>query len=185
MTDPDLIRIGLLRVVTLGRPDLQFMRSLLARLSERVGLPCTLAEGRLIDPIPWIAGREQVDSERLLEHIESLPRDPTELTLCVSAHDIGNRVFSFFFGRARLEGQAAIVSLARLDPVFYGLPADPALILERALKEILHELGHNAGLQHCPDQSCLMHFSPDVEAIDRRGGDYCTACAPVARALVG
>ena len=31
-------------------------------------------------------------------------------------------VFSFFFGRARQGGRAALVSLARLHPGFYGLP---------------------------------------------------------------
>ena len=95
----------------------------------------------------------------------------------LTALDLGNPIFTFFFGRARLNGRSAIVSLARLDPRFYGLPEDPRLMVRRAVNEVLHELGHNAGLQHCNDQGCLMRVAATVEAIDIRGASYCLACS--------
>jgi archaemetzincin len=51
------------------------------------------------------------------------------------------------------------------------------LTAQRATAEILHELGHVAGLGHCRDASCLMCFSGSVEAVDLRGLAYCAACA--------
>ena len=52
-----------------------------------------------------------------------------------------SRVFTFVFGLARQGGRACVVSLARTDPSFYGLPPDPDLRDERAVAEILHEIG--------------------------------------------
>ena len=72
---------------------------------------------------------------------------------------------------------AALISLHRLAPSFYGLPPDPELTLTRATCECLHELGHVAGLHHCDDYRCVMHFSGDVESIDLRGSGWCDSCA--------
>jgi archaemetzincin len=38
-------------------------------------------------------------------------------------------------------GRAALISLFRLKPEFYGEPANEELFLERAVKEAVHELG--------------------------------------------
>ena len=79
-------------------------------------------------------------------------------------------------GLARQGGRACIVSLARTDPSFYGLPPDPDLRDERAVAEVLHEMGHLATLEHCPDRGCLMSFAGNVERVDTRGGRFCPAC---------
>jgi len=86
-------------------------------------------------------------------------------------------IFTHVFGGARNGGHTAVVSLARLKPEFYGLPPDPALTTRRAVAEVLHEVGHLAGLAHCDDYRCLMHFSPEVEMIDLRGTTFCRSCA--------
>jgi archaemetzincin len=43
--------------------------------------------------------------------------------------------------------------------------------------EVVHELGHVAGLGHCPDLGCIMQFATSVERIDLRGPGFCAACA--------
>ena len=42
----------------------------------------------------------------------------------VTSLDVGLPIFTFVFGRARQGGSAAVVSLARLEPAFYGLAPD-------------------------------------------------------------
>ena len=91
--------------------------------------------------------------------------------------DLGLTLFTFVFGRATRNGRAAIVSLARLGPEQYGLAADSNLTARRAVAEILHELGHVAGLGHCSDVGCIMQFATSVERIDLRGLEFCPSCA--------
>jgi archaemetzincin len=149
---------------------------LVAELSRHVGLPCRLVAAPLGGPPPTVPGRAQVDADRLLAALESVAREAVPL-VGLTEQDLGLPLFTFVFGRARLGGAAAVVSLARLRPERYGLPADAPLLARRAAAEILHEVGHLAGLAHCNDRSCLMGFAASVEAADLRGLAFCPSCS--------
>ena len=153
------------------------MEDLAARLSRRVHVPCWVDEAVRITP-PLLSDRDQGDADGLLGHLETSVADPREVTVAVVALDLAIPIFTFVFGRARQGGHAAVVSLARLDPAFYGLTQDGELLTHRALVEVVHELGHLASLVHCPDASCIMSFAGSVERVDVRGTDFCDACAP-------
>ena len=151
------------------------MEDLAARLSRRVHVPCLVDAEARIDP-PLLPDREQGDADALLAHLERRAV-AHEVTVAIVALDLGIPIFTFVFGRARQGGTAALVSLARLDPTFYGLPEDRERLTHRALVEVVHELGHVASLVHCPDAACIMSFAGSVERVDVRGGDFCPACA--------
>ncbi len=149
---------------------------IVAHVSRRLVVPCLL-ESRpwSLDPV-LLPGRDQVDADKLLAALESAPV-PGTVRVGVTALDVGVTIFKFVFGRAACGGHAAVVSLARLTPEHYGLAADDNLLRRRAATEILHELGHVAGLNHCTDFNCIMHFAPNVESIDVRGAHFCSECA--------
>ena len=69
-----------------------------------------------------IRGRDQLDANLLLEALEARAADG-RLLVGVASQDIAIPVFTFVFGLARQGGRACVVSLARADPSFYGLPA--------------------------------------------------------------
>ena len=164
----DLLPVGALPPGTL--------EALAARLSRRVEAAChVLPPGEL--PVRRIPNRDQLDANALLEAVEARATSDTRLLVGVAAEDIAIPVFTFVFGLARQGGRACVVSLARTDPSFYGLPADPALRDERAVAEVLHEMGHLATLEHCPDRNCLMSFAGNIERVDTRGSRFCAACA--------
>jgi predicted Zn-dependent protease len=147
-----------------------------AQASAHVRVPCRLLEvSDRIEPTR-IPGREQIDAEALLGELERLDLSPDRMVVGVTGRDLAIPVFTFVFGLARAGGRAAVVSIARLRPEYYGEPADPALTIRRGVGEVLHELGHLAGLVHCVDHQCLMHFSSSVEALDLRGLAYCAEC---------
>jgi archaemetzincin len=152
------------------------MEDLVARLSRRVHVPCRVDGAVQISP-PLLPYREQGDADALLANLEAQARSPREVSVAVVALDLAIPIFTFVFGRARQGGAAALVSVARLDPAFYGLPEDRELLTHRALIEIVHELGHVASLVHCPDAACIMSFAGSVERVDVRGTDFCAACA--------
>jgi len=162
----DLVPIG-----ALGPGALE---ELAARLSRAVELACHVAEPPPL-ALERISGREQLDAGRLLAALEPRARE-RRLLVGVADEDLAVPVFSFVFGLARQGGAACVVSRARADPVFYGLPADPALRDARTVAEIRHELAHLAGLEHCPDRGCLMSFAGSIERADARGVAFCAEC---------
>jgi archaemetzincin len=160
----------------LGALPTPVLDGVLAELSRHAEIPCRKAPplgGPEPDPVP---GRDQADADRLLARLEAAAAEDVPL-VGLTPRDLGLPLFTFVFGRARLGGRAAVVSLARLEPGRYGLPPDPRLVERRAVAEILHELGHVAGLRHCAEPRCLMRFAASVEAVDLRGLSFCPACA--------
>jgi len=150
---------------------------LTALVSRHVGLPCRYVEAPLEGELQLLPGREQADADHALLRLEAHVVEPGTVVVGVTTVDLGLPIFTFVFGGARSGGHTAVVSLARLRPEFYGLPADAELTGRRAVAEILHEIAHLADLGHCDNYSCLMHFSTDVETIDLRGLSFCPDCA--------
>jgi archaemetzincin len=97
--------------------------------------------------------------------------------LGVTALDLYVPVLTFVFGEAQLNGRAALISLHRLAERYYGLPDRREILLERAVKEAVHELGHTYGLRHCSDWRCVMTSSHGIERLDVKTADFCTTCA--------
>jgi archaemetzincin len=93
-----------------------------------------------------------------------------------SGLDLFVPVLTFVFGQAQLKGPGALLSTFRLRNEFYGLPADPYLLLDRTIKEAVHELGHSFGLVHCHDPACVMSSSTYVEEVDLKSDWYCSEC---------
>ena len=124
----------------------------------------------------WLRHREPRWAK--LAIIQRLERtaDPDARVLGVTACDLYVPVLTFVFGEAQLEGNCALVSLARLKDEFYGLPPRDDLLHERLLKEAVHELGHTFGLRHCPDWQCVMTSSHAVERLDIKNVDFCASC---------
>lgn len=122
------------------------------------------------------ARRSQYSSIAVLEMlVRECPKDAHKL-LAITERDLFIPVLTFVYGQAQLGGPVGAVSLARLRQQFYGLPADRGVLLDRALKEILHESGHLFGLLHCADRGCAMSLSTGIRQIDGKQASYCAVC---------
>jgi archaemetzincin len=148
---------------------------LAARISRHVSASC-----RVVDDAPpelvRLPARDQVDADALLGALEARAAPESAALVGLTLLDLAIPVFTFVFGRARQGGRVAVVSLARLDPAFYGLAPDPDLLARRAVQEVVHELGHLASLAHCADAACIMSFAGSVEKVDLRGSRFCDSC---------
>jgi archaemetzincin len=120
--------------------------------------------------------RKQYFSSKLLASLKKSQSD--ERVVGIADIDLYVPRLNFVFGEADIVSGTAIVSLCRLRQEYYGLVPDEALFLERATKEIVHELGHTFGLGHCPNNKCVMHFSNSLADTDLKGASFCSSCRP-------
>ncbi len=169
------IRLGLSN--SDGLPPLDLLDRLAAEAARLLGASCS------VDPEPFDITfsydelRRQAWSTPVLARLAGRPHPAGTAIVGVTGLDLFVPVFTFVFGEAQVAGRAAIVSTHRLRDEYYGLPPNPALLLERLVKELLHELGHTRGLRHCADWRCVMSSAHTVERIDVRQAAFCGECA--------
>jgi archaemetzincin len=120
--------------------------------------------------------RKQYFSSKLLASLKKAERE--ERVVGIADVDLYVPRLNFVFGEADVGLGTAVVSLCRLRQQYYGLAPDEALFLERATKEIVHELGHTFGLGHCPNNKCVMHFSNSLADTDLKETHFCSKCQP-------
>jgi archaemetzincin len=120
----------------------------------------------------YFMGRDQYLTDPILSALAGMD-DDAEALLGVADLDLFTFRLDFVIGVAAKDGPVALLALARLRPEFRGQPPEPPLLLERAVKEAIHELGHTYGLGHCEDPTCVMHFASDPEETDRKSDRFC------------
>ena len=123
---------------------------------------------------------EYLDKERhqynAIKIMESFGDGHPAKMILLTDVDLFIPIFTFVFGLAKLGGQTGIVSAHRLNNIFYGLPKDNDLLIDRTVKEIIHELGHLLGLKHCENYYCVMASSTVVDELDTKSSVYCNNC---------
>ncbi|MDM7275518.1 MAG: archaemetzincin family Zn-dependent metalloprotease [Thermoprotei archaeon] len=77
---------------------------------------------------------------------------------------------NFIFGLAIPDLGVATVYTERLSD------SDVSRFLLRLLKEVMHELGHLLGLNHCVNPKCVMSFSNSVADVDAKDAWFCPTC---------
>ena len=121
--------------------------------------------------------RIQYDAGAILKAMESGPFHNHAKLIGVLDVDLFVPILTHVFGEAKQGGRCALVSVHRLKKNTDGSTAPLSLQLERAAKVALHELGHLLDLHHCMDERCLMHFSGDIEDLDKTPLYFCRYCS--------
>ena len=121
--------------------------------------------------------RLQYDAGVILRAFESKTLQDHAKVIGVLDVDLFVPIFTHVFGEAKQGGRCALVSLYRLKKNADGSTAPLSLLLERTAKVALHELGHLLDLHHCMDGRCLMHFSGDLEDLDKTPIYFCRYCS--------
>lgn len=134
-------------------------------------------------PMPedaYNAARRQYYSSSILSKIDDfLKGSVADRILGITDGDLYVPRLNFVFGEAQCPGRAAMISLFRLRPEFYGQPPDRALFIGRSVKEAVHEAGHTLGLGHCRNPSCIMFFSNNIQMTDTKECKFCERCWPM------
>ena len=119
--------------------------------------------------------RAQYHSTPILKRLSAMAPAWALKLLAFTRRDLFIPILTYVFGEAQLGGKAAIISVSRLGDDISG-HHDRSLLIERIVKEALHELGHTFKLRHCRDNDCIMHHCHCVADVDRRPKQLCRYC---------
>ncbi len=123
-----------------------------------------------LDPV-----REQYHSTLALEKLEGIAPPNTIKLVAITDVDLFIPILTYVFGEAQLGGTTSIVSSHRLTEGISPINQQETFHY-RVLKEAIHELGHTFKLRHCPDNTCIMHYSRTVEDVDQKSDQFCRYC---------
>jgi archaemetzincin len=156
--------------------NVQLLKNLITGLSKRFSCKTNIIN-LSIDIGDFLSKeRGQYFSTQIIaEAMKTTPKFNGKVILLTEV-DIYVPVLTFIFGEAQLNGKHSIVSVCRLHEEFYSGESNEDLLLQRTIKEVLHELGHNYGLVHCLNWDCVMHSSPGIEEVDIKGSAFCRSC---------
>ena len=162
----------------------------LTQVGESIDYPLDTLKDPIKSRYPWLqieslppfvnigeafdSRRNQYHSTRIIALLEKqIPFTQMDRLLGITDFDIYVPGMNFVFGEARLPGRVGVISTYRLKAKGSG---KGTLYPERVLKEAVHELGHMLGLNHCEDDSCVMHFSESLKDTDNKGSALCEDC---------
>jgi len=104
----------------------------------------------------FYAPRNRYKADTILNFIQQIKPAGTRLIVGITGKDIstrkGNNADYGIMGFGFQPGYACVVSIFRLQ----GDNPTEKLLFQRLLKTVLHEMGHNFGLAHCPNKHCIM-----------------------------
>ena len=136
-------------------------------------------------PIPTDAldrGRNQYRAERFIEVASQAGAGDKNIAL--TTEDLYYRQRNYVFGLAYLNGSGSVISTHRLNTSSDGgISTKPTseVFADRIRKEVVHEMGHNFGLEHCDNSKCVMSFSPTVREVDVKEENLCGTCSRMLR----
>jgi archaemetzincin len=171
------ITIAGVEIVPLGELSAGILERVAFGLRAVFRCQVPVAAAAAVPEAAYQSSRGQYNASMILNAVRPVLWKKGWRRLAVIDVDLFAGSLNFVFGQADLSGTAAVISLVRLRNRFYGLSEgdDDNLLVERAIKEALHEIGHTLGLVHCK-APCVMYFSNSLVDTDGKSASFCGSC---------
>jgi archaemetzincin len=138
-------------------------------------------------PLPqmaWYPVRSRWRADSLLIWLERSKSDSINFIMGLTDKDISCTNEDIpdwgIFGYGYQPGPSCVISTFRLK----RNAKDDAHLRDRFVKVLLHELGHNLGLDHCPTPGCMMEDAEGtIVTVDNEKKELCPKCREKLRAL--
>jgi archaemetzincin len=169
-----------LRIVPVGNPIQEILEKVKSDLETNFNIKCRIMSKLPIPTEAFNQWRKQYNAEIVMNSVSKSSEakfiDKNMPTIMITDIDLYYAGLNFVFGLEDPQKSSAIVSLARLRTEFYDERPNKFVLEERTVKEVLHELGHYLGLDHCSFTRCVMSFSPSVYDVDKKEKNFCERC---------
>lgn len=152
----------------LGYVDIKNIYTVKDAIKSFYGFDCVILKQVNHNKSLYAVSKTRYDASKILEHF----RDPAKHIIVITQKDIAIRKNDKFtewgiFGLGSMNHFTCVVSTFRLR-----------FSKDRLKKVIIHELGHNFGLNHCTsDKSCLMSAANGkIDQLDHEKFYFCKSC---------
>ena len=164
-------------IVPVGDVPATVKREASAGLRRVYDCDVAVAASRDVPADAYDTARRQYRAEPFIEVARRVGSG--DKNVAVTPVDLFYRQRNYVFGLAYLDGRGCVVSTHRLQTSSDGgfsqrSAAD--IFADRVRKEVVHEIGHTLGLEHCDNNRCAMSFSPQVSEVDRKEETLCGSC---------
>ncbi len=167
---------GSITICPIGSVNIEILKYLGECLTSQCGLEYRISPAMGDPGYAYDGNRSQYNSKIILKRLIKNCSHNTLRLIGVTNVDIYVPILKYVFGLAQIKGRCAIMSLYRLNPDFYDQPPNINILLDRAQKTIIHEIGHTFGLTHCRKHRCVMYSSSRIEDTDLKEPCFCPTC---------
>ena len=167
----------LVEIIPLGGIEAAIKREVSSALRNVYGADVSFREAKQMPHTLYDKSRGQYRAEGLLELIAHTGR--ADKIVVITNEDMYYTGRNYVFGLAYLGGKACVISTYRLKRRTqreFSNKTEQEVFVGRVRKEVIHEVGHTLGLEHCSNNRCVMSFSPTVLDVDRKEEYLCGSC---------
>ncbi|MEO0184872.1 MAG: hypothetical protein ABIL22_00010 [candidate division WOR-3 bacterium] len=171
-----------LAILPFGNVSKAIIDSTVSGISSLYDVEITVLECVPLPVNEYYKPNKRYRAEKILYYLESNVDTKYAKVLGLTTKDISTTKEQYhdwgIFGLGTLNGRVCVISTYRLR----RKKASDSLFYARLKKVVNHELGHVFGLEHCPNDRCLMEDAcGKIKTVDEETGALCPECASKVR----